>query len=68
MRLCYALFLRIKLSNANRLFGLKVVRESFFEIPISSLILRSYWESLLCDYSIVVDYILEINLTDRKKI
>ena len=53
-----------------------VVKESFFEIPISSLILRSYWlsqllavgEALLCDYLMVDDYILEINLTKRKKI
>ena len=37
------LYLRITLSNANHRYGFKVVKESFFEIPISSLILCSYW-------------------------
>ena len=43
---------------------LKVVEELFFEITILSLILRSYWR---LGSPMVVDYILEINLTKRKK-
>ena len=63
---------RIKLNSANRrLDGPKSSQRVFFEIPISSMILRSYWllgESLLCDYPMVTDYILETNLTKRKQI
>ena len=44
---------------------LKVVKEPFFEIPIKSLM--GVGEFLLCDYAILVDYILEINLSKRKK-
>ena len=44
---------------------LKVVKESFFVIPISSLVTDG--ESLLCDYPIVAGYILEINLTKRER-
>ena len=40
------------------LMDLKVVKESFFVIPISSLV---------CDYPIVAGYILEINLTKRER-
>ena len=56
---------------------LKVVREAFFEISFSNFLftfdlaqLLAVGESLLCDYSMVVDTgnILEINLTKRKQI
>ena len=43
---------------------LKVVKDSFFQIPISSLIVRSY---RMLRSPVVIDYILEINLTKRKK-
>ena len=42
---------------------LKVVKDSVCQIPISSLIVHIYAEeSMLCDYPMVIDYILEINL------
>ena len=44
---------------------LNVVKQSFFVIPISSLVADG--ESLLCDYPIVAGYILEINLTKRER-
>ena len=49
---------------------LKVVKESFVAIPISTDLtqLLDVRESLLCDYPIVDDYILEINLMKRKNI
>ena len=52
---------------------LKVVKESFFEIPISSLILRSYWllGSPCCVTTLLytaVVYILQINLTKQGEV
>ena len=51
---------------------LKIFKELFFEIPIYLFFdrtqLSSVGVSLLCDYPMVVVYILEINLTKRKKI
>ena len=65
------LSLRIKLSNANRPYRPKssqrvVLYDSnlIFDRPQ----LSATGESFLCDYPMVVDYILEINLTKRKKI
>ena len=65
------LSLRINLSNENRLYGSKssqrgVLRDSnlIFDLPQ----LLAVGVSLLCDYPMVVDYILEINLTKRKQI
>ena len=44
-----------------------VVKDSFCQIPISSLIVRIYQMlRLLCDYTMVIYYILEINLTKRQ--
>ena len=43
---------------------LKVVKDLFCQIPI----LSAAEESLLCDYPMVTDYILEINLTKRQSI
>ena len=69
LHLCYA----VSQNKGMRItsIDLKVVKESFFEISNSSLILTqllAVGESLLCDYPMVVDYILEIKLTKRKKI
>ena len=50
---------------------LKVVKASFFEILhliLDLMQLLAVGESWLCDYPMVVDYILEINLTKCKKI
>ena len=65
------LSLRIKWSNANRLCGLKssqaiVLWDSYFISDRTQL--SAVGESMLCDYPMVVDYILEINLTKGKKI
>ena len=46
---------------------LKLVKDSFCQILISSLILR-ICRMLLCDYQMVIDYILEINRTKRQNI
>ena len=47
---------------------LKVVKELFFEIPISSLIVCSYQLLESLDVWLPYDYILQINLTKRKMI
>ena len=49
---------------------LKVDKDSFCQISISSLIVRIYQmlRSSLCDYPMVIDYILDINLTKRQNI
>ena len=65
------LSLRVKLSNGNRLYGHKssqrvVLRDSHLVFDLTQLL--TVGESLLCDYSMVVEYILEINLTKHKKI
>ena len=65
------LSLRIKLSNVNRLYGPKcsqrvVLWDSSFISDRTQL--SAVGVSLLCDYPIVVDYILKINLMKRKKI
>ena len=65
LRLCYALS-QDKIKQLRiALMDLKVVKQSFFVIPISSLVADG--ESLLCDYPTVAGYILEINLTKRER-
>ena len=64
------LSLRIKLNNANRLFGPK--SSQIVVLWDSSLIfgrtqLSAVGESFLCDYPMVVEYILEIILKKREK-
>ena len=59
----------IKLSNTNRLYRLKSSQRILLRHsnPIFDLTqLLAVGESLLCDYPVVVDCILEINLTKRK--
>ena len=65
------LSLRIELSNANRLYEPKSSKSAV--LSDSNLIfdrtqLSAVVEFLLCDCPMVVGYILEINLTKRKKI
>ena len=63
--------LRIKLSNANRPYRPKS-RQSLVlwdsNLIFDRTLLYAVGESLLCDYPMVVDYILKINLTKRNKI
>ena len=58
--------------ESTQTMDLKVVKDSFCQIPISSSIIRIYLsdagESLLCDYPMVINYILETNLTKRQNI
>ena len=65
------LSLRIKISNANRLYrpqcSQRVVRyDSNLIFDLTQLL--AVGESLLCDYPVLVDYILEIKLTKRQTI
>ena len=60
------LSLRTKLSNVNRLYGPKSSQsDSHLIFDLTHLL--AVGESLLCGHPIVDDYILEINLTKRKK-
>ena len=64
------LSLRINLSNANRLYGSKssqivVLWDSNLIFDLTQLL--AVGETLLCDYPMVVDYILEINLRNVKR-
>ena len=64
------LSLRIKLGNANCPYGPKSSQRVILwdSNPIFNRTqLSAVGESLLCDYPMVVDYILEINLSKRKK-
>ena len=63
------LSLMIKLSNTNRLCGPKssqrvVLWDSNIFFDLTQLLATG--ESLLCDYHMLVDYTLEINLTKHK--
>ena len=63
--------LRIKLSNANRPYRPKSSQSVVLwdsNLIFDRTLLYAVGESLLCDYPMVVDYILKINLTKRKKI
>ena len=67
MRLCYALSQnKIKQCESPLCSQRVVLWDS--NIIFDRTQLSAVGESLLCDYSMVVDYILEINLTKRKTI
>ena len=65
------LSLRIKLSTTNHLYGHKssqmvILWDSYLTFDLTKLL--TVEESLLCDYSMVVEYILKMNLMKHKKI
>ena len=64
-------FLSIKVSSGNQLYGPENSQRlvlSDFHLICDRTHLSDAEESLLYDYSMVIDYILEINLTKRQHI